>query len=252
MFKITPNTKIVDIIQEEHLIVSVLLRLEILPGYGDKTIQQIADETNYDTTFLTFLISLYLNNNLETSEEYKNIDIELITSFLQKSHNFYKEEKIPQLKQVFNNMIQQAKAETNIKVLQYYFDNYLNEFFIHMEYEEKQVFPYAEELSNILQNHTISKKFLEGFNTFSVQSYLEQHEEGTQEKLEDLKNILLKFVPPLNSYKEYYDVIDMLFSLGKDLNTHMIIENNILVPQLSNMGENVKKLLKENKITLQP
>jgi regulator of cell morphogenesis and NO signaling len=77
-----------------------------------------------------------------------------------------------------------------------------------------------------------------------------QHEDSTQEKLEDLKNIMMKYIPELKTYKTYYQVISKLYRLGKDLDTHMKLENKVLVPRLTLMASKIEKLLNENKIEI--
>lgn len=248
MLKINPKTKIVDIINEDYTVLSVLLRLKILPGYGEKTIDQIAQEINLDTDFLINLLSAFIDPEFSDYTQFFNYDIKFITGFLKETHDFYKEEKIPELKNLFSKLIDKAKLKNNIKIIEHYFNTYLEEFYAHMEYEEKQVFPYVQELNNILETREANKSFIEGFKNFSIQEYVDQHEDGTQEKLNDLKNILLKYTPELTEYKVYYQVISKLYRLGKDLEYHMNLENRVLVPRLSQMAAEINKLLNENKI----
>jgi len=250
MLAITPKTKIVDIINEDYTVMSILLRLDILPGYGEKTVSQIAEENNFDLDFFVNILAAYTDPEFSNYEKLINIEVRHITDFLKKSHDFYKDEKIPELKKLFSKIIEQAVVKNNIKIIEHYFNSYLDEFYVHMEYEEKQVFPYAEELDTILKTGKASDTFLEGFKKFSIREYVVQHEDSTQEKLEDLKNIMMKYIPELKTYKTYYQVISKLYRLGKDLDTHMKLENKVLVPRLTLMASKIEKLLNENKIEI--
>ncbi len=250
MLAITLKTKIVDIINEDYTVLSILLRLNILPGYGEKTVTQVANENGLDPEFFMNILAAYTDPEYSNYEELINADVRLITGFLKKSHDFYKDEKIPELKKMFSQIIEQAIVKNNIKIIEHYFNNYLEEFSIHMEYEEKQVFPYAEELDTVLRTGKASQSFLEGFKKFSIKEYVLQHEDSTQEKLEDLKNILMKYIPELKTYKTYYQVISKLYRLGKDLDNHMNLENKVLVPRLTLMADKIEKLLNEDKIEI--
>jgi len=250
MLKINTKTKIIDIINQDYTVLSIFIRLNILPGYGDKTLDQVTGENKLEPEFLSKIIEAYIDPDFTEYTYFLNKDIKLITSFLKGTHNFYKDDKIPELKSLFTRLLDQAITKNNIKIIEHYFDNYLEEFYAHMEYEEKQVFPYAEELYNIIKTKSASKSFIKGFRKFSIQEYTEQHEDGTQEKLNDLKNILLKFLPELTDYKIYYQIISKLFRLGKDMDFHMNMENRILVPALVQMSSTIEELLFENKINL--
>jgi regulator of cell morphogenesis and NO signaling len=166
MLAITPKTKIVDIINEDYTVMSILLRLDILPGYGEKTVSQIAEENNFDLDFFVNILAAYTDPEFSNYEKLINIEVRHITDFLKKSHDFYKDEKIPELKKLFSKIIEQAVVKNNIKIIEHYFNSYLDEFYVHMEYEEKQVFPYAEELDTILKTGKASDTFLEGFKNF--------------------------------------------------------------------------------------
>jgi regulator of cell morphogenesis and NO signaling len=250
MLKINNKTKIVDIINEDYTVLSILLRLNVLPGYGEKTIEQLASEANLDSDFLTYLLIAFLDPEFNDYSQFFNFDIKVITSFLKETHIFYKDEKIPELKNIFSKLIESAVVKNNIKIIEHYFNTYLEEFYAHMEYEEKQIFPYVHELTKILETKEIKETFMNEFKKFSIQEYISQHQDSTEEKLDDLKNILLKYTPELKDYKYYYQVISKLYRLGKDLQYHINMENKILIPQLSQMVSEIKKLLSENKIKI--
>jgi len=250
MFAITTKTKIIDIINEDHTVLAILLRLNVLPGYGEKTLSQIAEENKIDVNFLINILQVYLYPEFSSFKALVNSNICFVTLFLRKSHEFYKNVKIPELKKLFSQIIEHSVVKKNIVIIEHYFNRYLEEFFVHMDYEEKQVFPFAEELNKILETHSASETFLQGLKNFSISKYLEQHEDNTQEKLEDLKNILIKFIPELSTYTSYYQFISNLYRLDRDLSNHINIENEVLVPKIDLMIEYIYKLLKENKIKI--
>ena len=250
MIKLDRNTKIVDVVEYDYTILPVLLRLGISPGFGEKNIEQVSKENDLDVEFVINILTAYIDKEYFPYDALLKVDTKLITEFLKVTHAFYKEEKIPELKQLFSALISEAKDKNNIKIIEYYFNSYLEEFQIHMEYEEKQVFPYAVELDRIITTLEASAKFIEGFKDFSIDEYQNQHKDGTQEKLNDLKKILLKYIPELNNYNTYYQVISKLFRLSDDLHTHMEIENKVLIPKLLTMAIKIDTLLKENKIEI--
>ena len=59
--------------------------------------------------------------------------------------------------------------------------------------------------------------------------------EWVEEKLEDLKNILLKYLPPQCDSQNVMMVLSHLHLLEKDLQKHTLIEDDILVPVVNAM-----------------
>ena len=51
-----------------------------------------------------------------------------------------------------------------------------------------------------------------------------------EEKLEDLKNLIMKYLPPVCSQQDIYRTVSGIFTLQEDLSKHILVEDGILVP----------------------
>ena len=51
-----------------------------------------------------------------------------------------------------------------------------------------------------------------------------------EEKLEDLKNLVMKYLPPVCDQQDTYKALFYIFSLEEDLEKHTVVEDEILVP----------------------
>ena len=51
-----------------------------------------------------------------------------------------------------------------------------------------------------------------------------------EEKLEDLKNLVMKYMPPVCGQQDIYRALTSIFSLQEDLSRHILVEDGILVP----------------------
>ena len=98
----------------------------------------------------------------------------------------------------------------------------------HFTYEDKVVFPYVESVLS----HT-------GKADYNILQYEENHS-NVDEKLADLKNILMKYLPRECGTGPVAEVLDIIFLLQDDLRRHTVIEDDILVP-LVNRIENHEK-----------
>jgi regulator of cell morphogenesis and NO signaling len=65
------------------------------------------------------------------------------------------------------------------------------------------------------------------------------------EKLLDLKNIIIKYLPPAKNQEIVNDLLIELFKLEKELSDHTGIENKVLIPKLKALEKAVKKRKKE-------
>jgi len=83
---------------------------------------------------------------------------------------------------------------------------------------------------------------LKQVTTYSITDYEEEHE-NVEEKLFDLKIIILKYLPPTTDQNLCFTILQELFILEKDLNEHARIEDTILVPKVEEMESEIKKLV---------
>jgi len=83
------------------------------------------------------------------------------------------------------------------------------------------------------------KKPFSPVNNFSISDYETQHE-NVEEKLFDLKNIIIKYLPEPKDDKPGYRLLRELFTLEKELNEHARIEDMILVPKVKAMEKALK------------
>ncbi|PJB54926.1 MAG: hypothetical protein CO098_19085 [Bacteroidetes bacterium CG_4_9_14_3_um_filter_41_19] len=102
------------------------------------------------------------------------------------------------------------------------------------------VYPYVLQLEAAIVSGTTSDELLKQVNTYSITDYEAEHE-NVEEKLFDLKNIILKYLPPTTDQNLCFTILHELFILEKDLNEHARIEDTILVPKVEEMERIINK-----------
>jgi regulator of cell morphogenesis and NO signaling len=76
---------------------------------------------------------------------------------------------------------------------------------------------------------------------YSVVEY-QEHRNDIEEKLNDLKSLLIKYLPPKNDQTIRRKLLFLLSELEYDLNIHSKIEELILIPLVVAMELHLKKL----------
>ncbi|KAF0153256.1 MAG: regulator of cell morphoproteinis and NO signaling [Ignavibacteria bacterium] len=223
---IKPEMKISSLVFENPNLLLLMEHLEIDFIVHEKTVKQLCAASNINEDLFILIANLY--NGFQPTEQ-QNLtrdDMAAIIKFLKNSHNYYENEKYPEIRSYLEQLqIQNNSAE--IKLIEKFFDEYFNEVKEHLHYENRVAFPYFNKL---LKNEIGGKE--EKLEPYSVNEYQEHHSD-IESKLNDLKALLLKHVPVENDRVIRRKIIKCLCELENDLNIHSIIEETILIPLVS-------------------
>ena len=69
---------------------------------------------------------------------------------------------------------------------------------------------------------------------YSISMFTRQHDHEVEEKLSELKNIILRYYSTSVPYR-MYDVLVDIYNCEEDLKQHAQIEDNILVPLITRL-----------------
>ena len=95
----------------------------------------------------------------------------------------------------------------------------------HFRYEEEVVFPYIESL---IKEHGCKGK------RYNIGQFEHNHS-NINEKLNDLKNIITKYLNEEYSSPLSFELLADIYSVEKDLCKHSLIENRLLIPLVEKM-----------------
>lgn len=111
------------------------------------------------------------------------------------------------------------------KIVGRFFGDYKAQVQKHFSYEEKVVFPYVRSL--------VAGENSQGY---SIEKFEENHS-NIDETLNDLKNIVMKYIPDTCDMVLRYEVLYGIFRLEEDLKKHTVIEDCVLIPMVNRMEE---------------
>ena len=219
-----------EIVLKNYFLILVLERFGIELGQQNKTVETVCIENNISIN--VFLIIANLHNNtfyeIQTNQLNKT-EIQTIITYLKNSHHYYSEEIFPEVIENIHLLSEENKMP-GVSMVESFFNQYKKEVDRHFEYEEDIAFPYILSLLDNEQNHKAN---------YSVKKYKEHHDD-IEEKLDDLKRLLVQHLPQKNDRIIRRKILFALFGLEQDLRIHAKIENDILIPFIENVEKQNK------------
>ncbi|MDR2087181.1 MAG: hemerythrin domain-containing protein [Dysgonamonadaceae bacterium] len=210
---------------EKYPTLLVLSRFGIALGFGEKSIGEVCKDTGVDTdTFLT-IINLLLDENQDAKIAGASFSLESLITYLQNSHNYFLDYRLPGIRTKLVDALNPTQKELNRAVL-HYFDEYVLQVHKHMQYEEKNVFPYVYAL--------LRGEKRENYN---IGIFSKKHDQ-IETKLTEFKHILIKYYPAKSS-NEINSVLFDIFNCEKDLASHNAIEDKLFVPAIMELENKI-------------
>lgn len=223
-----PQMKLCDMISVDCDLLFILQRLNIKLGFGDATIEEVCHMNNMSIDLFLIIANVY------SFEKYvPNIDllgakdIPALIAYLRASHKHYSEKLFPHLHAQIHLLVKDFD-KVNKKVINKFYDKYDAEVANHFAYEEEQVFPYIESLIGTGKERNTE---------YSIETFEENHS-NIDEKLNDLKSIVIKYIPEELSCPVRYEVVYNIYKIERDLNKHSLIEDKLLIPLVSKLEHN--------------
>ena len=232
---ITAEMKMADVIHSNIQLLSVIQGLNIQLRFREKSVGEICAEQNIDVNFVLQLTNVYNNEDYFPSQELLNFPVNWIVEYLRNTHDCLVCYRIPDIERQITELEEEMHDQVkNIDLLLKFFKDYIKEFNAHIGLEEELVFPYILTLHKLTNNEVDIKEVDPEIVKYSIDKYMEDHND-IEEKLYDLKSILLKYLPhPPNNYK-FNNLVFEIFRLESDLNDHTKMEERVLIPKVKQM-----------------
>ncbi len=133
--------KMSDLIQANYRLLRVLPRFGIHLGFGDKSVAEVcrAQGVSMELFLLVCNISTF-DDFLPDTAMFKGIDVEDIVLFLQNSHKYYLEQRIPEIRENLSSL-EEGPGTSSARILDRFFNDYRNEVEAHFEYGSRRYSP---------------------------------------------------------------------------------------------------------------
>ena len=221
----SPAMKMADLMNVDFSLVGVSARMGLGLGFGEATVEEVCAECGVDPQTFLLLCRVHLSEGYRPSREaLQNANLHDILSYLKQSHNYYTGNMLPSLEAALEEMVLPCE-ESQKQVIRQFFAQYRQELLAHFSYEEQTVFPYVEKMLDAPAPVQ-----------FTIGEY-EQNHTNVEEKLADLKNLVMMYMPSACNQQDAYKALFYLYNLERDLARHTLIEDQILVPMVVRMEE---------------
>lgn len=207
--------KMAELIAVSPNLPGVLTRMGIPFGFGDETVEEVCRRNGTDPETFLLICSVYSGDGgLPAKERIRKADLKDVLKYLRRSHAYYMEVAMQEITAALVALTEPCD-ERHRNIIRKFFSEYKEELFKHLEYEENIVFPQAEAALH---------------NGRPTPDDYEENHSHVEEKLEDLKNLVMKYMPPVCAQQDIYRALTCIFSLQEDLSRHILVEDGILVP----------------------
>lgn len=222
------TTKMADLILANYRILTLLPRFDIRLGFGDKSISDVCERYGVNEHFFLMVCNIHtLDHYCPEKEDLTDIDIESMLQYLKKSHDYYLGNRITSIEKKLSTMADYCTSNHH-KIISKFFSEYKQEVVKHFKYEDEEVFP---NIRILIKGDKLD---------FHIDQYEENHD-NIDDKLSDLKNIIIKYLPQDCSTEERNDILLDIFLFEEDLTMHTRIENKILIPYVRQIEKSYGK-----------
>ncbi|MBR5476487.1 MAG: hemerythrin domain-containing protein [Bacteroidaceae bacterium] len=217
--------KMAELVAADGNLLSILQRLGIELGFGEATVADVCARYGLSKSLFLVICNIYsFRHYAPAMDSLDKNDIVHIINYLRVSHKYYKEVCFPGIHNKIHKLVE-GLDDINRRLIDKFYDDYDNEVNNHFYFEENVVFPYIDSLFNAV---------FAGENEFSIVKFEENHS-NIGEKLNDLKNILIKYLPEKYSSPMRFEILKEICAMENELRKHSLIENKLLVPLVQNL-----------------
>ena len=229
------NSKLATVIEKDPSLLPVINRLGVRLGFGDRTIREICNEKKIDLNFFVETINVFHYESYFPEKRLIDFSVSMVIDYLIKTHLYYKEFLVPENDRLIELFLSASQTESKENgLIRKFYSSFKNEFIEHINFEEKVLFPYIIELNAAVENQKDIKNFLKKYPENIVFDFEAEHLD-IDNKIDDLKNIIIKYLPPNYDQNRGNAFLSNIFLFEKDLKNHSRIEDHILLPKVKQL-----------------
>lgn len=219
-----------DVIASQPSLLQMICRFGIQLGVGDKTVREVCEASGVDTT--TFLaVANFMKHGQSAAPFFiDKVSVEALVKHLKAAHDFFLDFQLAHIRRKLLDAIDCSRQNEVAFLILKFYDEYLAEVRKHMEYENKRVFTYVDQL---LAGRCPAESLLP--------QAMKGHE-SMDRKLQELKNIIIKYYVPTDGSSSdlLCNVLLSIYNCESDLRQHCAMEDALFVPAVRLLEEKVR------------
>lgn len=224
----TLSMKMAELIDSDYNLLLLFPRFGMELGVGDNTIAEQCEQAGVSPQLFVMMCNIYSHPHyMPSHDELLQLDIEQLLGYLSRSHHYYINSRIKPIEQQLKAITAHC-SPAHSAVLQRFFSGYEQEIIRHFFYEENKVFPYIRKL---MACHKMDAGY-------DIDTFKDNHS-NIDDKLSDLKNILVKYLRGIGMIAETTELLFQIFLLEEDLSRHTFIEDVVLIPVVQHLERSI-------------
>lgn len=216
--------KLAVLIDQHPDLLALLTRMGIAPGFGEATVAEACRRSRVDVSTFLLACSVYTLPRFSPAPAVlREIHLEDLLRYLRSSHSYYVGTSLVALENGLTKLLEPA-PEAKRKIIRGFYLDYKSDLEKHFDFEESVVFPYVDAL-------------VRGERPRSGNYGLDDEDHThIDEKIQDLKNIVLKYLPEECDRTAAATLLSHIYALAADLQHHSAVEEKLLDPVIQEGG----------------
>lgn len=218
------------LINDNNALLMVMSRFGLSLGFGDKTVAEVCKAQDvHCPTFLT--VANFVSETVHKEGDYPvgSYSLPALLDYLKRAHTYFLEFNLPTIRRKLIEAIDCSGSDEVAMLILKFFDEYVREVRRHMEFEDRSVFTYIEQL---LQDTVI--------DSYDIATFASKHGQ-VNSKLTELKSIIVKYYPGKENYNQLNAVLFDIYNCEQDLTSHCDVEDYLLVPAVAALEERLQR-----------
>lgn len=198
-----------------------------------------------DPDLLELLLEMYGDDESFSHESLKKFSISQILTYLQSTHKYYMQKKLPEIEQSLWHIFHRCDGaeKKNLSALAIFFNKYKQDLMEHIQMEEKGFFPYVWQLSHAWENNDRSADEIQAILALSpIPTFQEKHH-SIEDELKEVAHILLEYTEGADLPLMFRVFLNQVQLFELELRKHALIEDHVLLPMVQEMERQMRTRL---------
>ncbi len=222
------SDKMSDVISNDYKLLQVMSRFGLSLGFGDRSVEEVCQNSGIDAQTFLDVVNFLANGNIPAGQ-IECLKIPTLVSYLKNAHTYFLDFKFPNIRRKLISSIDCSVNNEIAFLILKFFDAFVEGVRKHMQYENEKVFVYVDGLLN--------NKLTSNYNIHVFAS----HHDDVEEKLKELKNIIISYYPTTADNNIFYSVLFDIYTAEEDLRNHNLVENRLFIPAVALLEREVSK-----------
>lgn len=197
---------------------------------GKKTIQQACSEKGINPdTVVTNLVNI--DAPAVSSAHFNNWDLDFLVDYIITNHHSYVTNEITTIEHHMQKVVSKhGEKHPELYTISSLFSDLKEELLIHMQKEEKMLFPYIKKMV-LVQKNELEFPHPPFGSVNSPIAVMEGEHDSAGSLVRELRKTANNFTPPADACTTFRIMYSELAGFESDLHVHIHLENNILFPK---------------------